>query len=328
MICWNRSFRSCVIFHPLREERERKETMTLQEEILELKKRHNAVILAHNYVGGEVQDIADFSGDSLELSIRAKNVNAPLIVFCGVRFMAETAKLLSPDSTVLLPDPDAGCPMANMASALAVKAMRQKHPDAVYCAYVNSTAETKSQIDICCTSGNVENVLNSIPAEKEIVFLPDRNLGANMGAKLNRNMILWDGCCPVHDAVTPESIRAARTAHPGAEVLIHPECRPETIAECDKAMSTGGILRYVKESDKKEFIIATEYGIMHRLKKENPGKEFYHIDPPIICRDMKMITLEQVRDSLRDGKTEVILPADVMRDAVKPIEKMIALPAK
>ena len=302
--------------------------MTLQEEILKLKEQYNAVILAHNYVDGAIQDIADFSGDSLELSIRAKNVKAPVIIFCGVRFMAETAKLLSPESTVLLPNPDAGCPMADMASASGVCEMRKRYPDAVYCAYVNSTAETKSQIDICCTFGNVENVLNSIPAEKEIVFLPDRNLGSNMGAKLNRKMTLWDGCCPVHDAVTPDHIRAARALHPDAEVLIHPECRPETVAECDKAMSTGGILRYVKESEKTEFIIATEYGIMHRLQKENPGKTFYHIDPPIICHDMKKITLEQVRDSLKYGKTEVVLSADVMQEAVKPIEKMIALPAK
>ncbi len=302
--------------------------MTLTEEILELKKQRNAVILAHNYVGGDVQDIADFTGDSLELSIRAKQVKAPVIVFCGVRFMAETAKLLSPESTVLLPNPDAGCPMADMASAEGVIAMRKEFPDAVYCAYVNSTADTKSQIDICCTSGNVENVLSSIPAEKEIVFLPDRNLGANMSRKLNRKLRLWDGCCPVHDAVTPDVILAAKAEHPGAEVLVHPECRPETLAVCDKAMSTGGILRYVRESEKTEFIIATEYGILHRLEKENPGKKFYHIQPAIICKDMKTITLEQVRDCLRDGKTEVLLPADVMRDAVKPIEKMIALPAK
>ena len=296
--------------------------------INELKKQKNAVILAHYYTSEDVQAVADFLGDSLALSVKASELDAPVILFAGVNFMAETAKVLCPDKKVLIPVPEAGCSLAESCQPEAFASFKAQYPDHTVVSYVNTSVGIKALTDICCTSTNALQVIQSIPADRPVIFGPDRNLGANMGAKLNRNMILWDGCCPVHDAVTPESIRAARTAHPGAEVLIHPECRPETIAECDKAMSTGGILRYVRESDKKEFIIATEYGIMHRLKKENPGKEFYHIDPPIICRDMKMITLEQVRDSLRDGKTEVILPADVMRDAVKPIEKMIALPAK
>ncbi len=299
--------------------------MTLQEEILQLKKEKNAVILAHNYVAGEIQDIADFCGDSLELSIKAQNTAAPLILFCGVRFMAETAKLLSPDSKVLLPASDAGCPMADMADAQMVQEYRKQYPDALFCAYVNSTAETKAHIDICCTSGNVEKVISSIPAGKEIVFLPDRNLGANMTRKMKRDMVLWKGCCPVHDRVTPGMISSARAAHPSAEVLVHPECRPEVVEAADQALSTGGMLRYIRESEKKEFIVGTECGILHRLKKENPEKVFHTLDPEIVCTDMKKITLEQVRDALRDEKEEILLPQDIMETAVEPIRRMTAV---
>ena len=214
--------------------------------------------------------------------------------------------------------------MADMAGAPSVEAMRRKHPSAVFCAYVNSTAETKAHIDICCTSGNVEKVIRSIPEDREIVFLPDRNLGANMIEKLGRNMILWDGCCPVHDAVTPGMIAEARAAHPAAEVLVHPECRPDVVHAADRALSTGGILRYVHESPRTEFIIGTEIGILHRLRKENPGKVFHPLKPELVCPDMKKITLEQVRDALRDGKEEIVLPPEIMC-AARPIEKMIAL---
>ena len=273
------------------------------------------MILAHNYVAGDIQDIADFCGDSLELSVKAKHVSAPVIVFCGVRFMAETAKILSPSSTVLLPRPEAGCPMADMADAAAVREMRRAHPDAVFCAYVNSTAETKAEIDICCTSGNVENVLASIPAEKEIVFLPDGNLGANMIRKTGRDMVLWNGCCPVHNAVTPDMIRTARMHHPGVEVLVHPECRPDVVKAADRALSTGGMLKYIREAPEKEFIVGTECGILHRLRKENPGKVFYTLTPELVCADMKKLTLEDVLASLKTGREEIILPEDVMKKA-------------
>lgn len=299
--------------------------MSLQSEILALKKEQGAVILAHNYVAGDIQDIADFCGDSLELSVKAKNVSAPVIVFCGVRFMAETAKILSPDSKVLLPHPQAGCPMADMADAAAVREMRRKHPDAVFCAYVNSTAETKAEIDICCTSGNVENVLASIPAGKEIVFLPDGNLGANMIRKTGRSMTLWKGCCPIHDAVTPEMIRAARALHPGVEILVHPECRPEVVEAADRALSTGGMLKYIRESSAKSFIVGTECGILHRLRKENPDKTFYTLSPEPVCADMKKLTLEHVLSALKTGQEEIILPEDIMKKALLPIERMIAV---
>lgn len=297
--------------------------MTLTEEILKLKKERGAVILAHNYVRPEIQDIADFTGDSLELSIKAKEAKAPVIVFCGVRFMGETGKLLSPNSIVLLPNPDAGCPMAEMASAQAVRDYKKQNPDSMLVAYVNSTADVKAEVDICCTSGNSEKIISSIPAGKEIMFLPDRNLGANMNRKLGRSMKLWAGCCPVHDKVTVSMIEEARKEHPGAPVLVHPECRPEVVAAADHALSTGGILKFIRESDGKEFIIGTEQGILHRLRKENPGKNFYPLKPEMICEDMKKITLENVRDALRDLSGKVELPAEQMCKAVLPIEKMI-----
>ncbi len=307
---------------------QKQEVKTMNEiirEIEKLKAEKHAVILAHNYVDGNIQDIADFCGDSLELSIKAKQVSAPVIVFCGVRFMAETAKLLSPESTVLLPRSDAGCPMADMADAETVADYKAAHPDTVLVAYVNSTAAAKASVDICCTSGNVEKVLRSIPADREIMFLPDRNLGKNMMNKLDREMALWEGCCPVHNLVTAEIIAEARKAHPGALVLIHPECQESVAAAADAALSTGGILKYVRESDAKEFVIGTEKGILHRLIRENPGKTFYPLLPEIICTDMKKISLTDVRDALRDMKEQIELPEELMQKAVRPIEAMLAL---
>jgi len=301
------------------------DTIRMMEEIRRLKAEKNAVILAHNYVAGEIQDVADFVGDSLELSIRASDLKADRIVFCGVRFMGETGKLLSPDALVVLPAPDADCPMARMASAEAVRAMRAKHPDAVFIAYVNSTAEVKAQVDICCTSGNAERVVGSVPPEKEIVFLPDRNLGANLMKKLGRSMILWEGCCPIHDQVTPEMIRRARAAHPGAPLLVHLECRPEVVALADGAMSTAGMLKFVKTSSAREFVIGTESGILHRLKKENPGKAFYSLEPELICRDMKKLTLPMVLEALRTGRTPVELEATLQKPAESAIRRMLDL---
>lgn len=298
--------------------------MNLIEEIKQLKAERNAVILAHNYVRPELQEIADFTGDSLELSIKAKNVKAETIVFCGVRFMAETAKLLSPDSVVLLPNPDAGCPMADMAAADAVAAYRAAHPEAFLVAYVNTTADVKAHVDLCCTSGNAEKIIAELPENQEILFLPDRNLGGNMNRKLDRKMDLWPGCCPTHDHVTPEMIAEARAAHPGAKVLVHPECAPEVVAAADEALSTGGILKFVRESSDKAFIIGTESGILHRLRKENPGKEFYPLQPEMICPDMKKITLENVRDCLKNMAPRIELSEEILREAVKPIEAMIA----
>ena len=294
-------------------------------QIAELKSARKAVILAHNYTLPEVQDAADFVGDSLELSLKARDADAPCIVFCGVSFMAETAKILAPASTVLNPAPEAGCRMADMAPAGAVREYKKSHPDTVLVAYVNTTAAVKAEVDICCTSANADRVVASIPKGKKIMFLPDCHLGSNISASLGRKMELWPGYCPIHHEVTPDEIAAARKLHPGAVALVHPECPPATVAAADKALSTGGMLRLVRSSAEKEFIVGTEYGILHRMRKENPDKLFYELDPRPRCADMKLVTLEKVRDALRDGKPEVTLPAELMDRARSAIERMLAI---
>ena len=299
--------------------------MTPEEEISVLKKRHNALILAHNYTRPEIQDIADFVGDSLELSRKAAECRAPVIVFCGVRFMAETAKTLSPESIVLHPNPYSGCPMADMASPEAVAVYRKNHPDTLVVAYVNTTAATKTEVDICCTSGNAEKLISTIPAEQEILFLPDANLGSNIASKLNRKIGLWPGCCPTHNKIMPEHIRTAREKHPGALVLVHPECRPAVVELADRALSTGGMLKFVRESDCREFIIGTECGILHRMKKENPEKEFHPLEPEVLCPNMKRITLEDVLFALRDLEPRIELDETMRRRAKKPIDRMLEI---
>ncbi len=298
---------------------------TIEQEIQELKAARKAVILAHNYTRPEIQDIADFTGDSLELSRKAAECKAPVIVFCGVRFMAETAKILSPDSIVLHPNPASGCPMADMASPEEVRKYKDEHPDTLMIAYVNTTAATKSAVDICCTSGNAERVIASLPRDQKVMFLPDKDLGANIIHALNRPMELWNGYCPIHYNIPPQVIQDARAAHPGAEVLVHPECTPEVVALADQALSTGGMLKYIKESPATEFVIGTECGIIHKMQKENPTKKFYPLQPNPICVDMKKITLEDVRDCLKNLSNQVELSAEIIRDARKPIDKMLAM---
>ncbi|MBO5923444.1 MAG: quinolinate synthase NadA [Lentisphaeria bacterium] len=292
--------------------------------INDLRVKHNAVILAHNYVIGEVQDIADFVGDSLELSIKAAATQAPVIVFCGVSFMAETAKLLAPNSTVLLPEVSAGCPMADMASAEAVQALRKEHPDAVFVAYVNTTAAVKAEVDICCTSANAEKIVAAIPEDKEIVFLPDQNLGGNVMKNLNRKMILFPGYCPTHHRIDPEQIAAMRKQYPEAPIVVHPECPVEVTALADAALSTGGMLKYVKDSPAKQIVIGTESGIIHRLRKENPDKEFIALAPAPRCMNMKKITLESVLKCLEEMQTPVELPQALIERARQPIDRMLA----
>lgn len=299
--------------------------MELVQRIRELKARRNAVILAHNYALPEVQDIADFTGDSLALSIAASKVNAPVILFCGVRFMAETAKILSPSSTVLLPAADAGCPMADMADPAAVAQYRKEHPETILVAYVNTTAATKAEVDICCTSANADKVLRSLPADKPVLFLPDRNLGANTSKNCGRGLECWDGCCPIHDRITAEDIRRARAAHPNAQLFVHPECRPEVVALADKALSTGGMIDFVKNSAGDEFIVGTEIGILHRLVLDNPGKRFYPLEPQPCCADMKKVTLENACAALENMSPEITLPTDLMDRARLPIQRMLDL---
>jgi quinolinate synthase len=297
--------------------------MTIEEEIRQLKKEHQALILAHNYTRPEVQDIADFVGDSLELSRKAAECHAPVIVFCGVRFMAETAKILSPGSIVLHPNPHSGCPMADMASPEAVAKYKDSHPDTLVVAYVNTTAATKTQVDICCTSGNAEKLISGIGKEQKILFLPDANLGSNIGRKLKREMELWAGWCPTHNKILPEHIIRVRELHPEAVVLVHPECLPAVVRLADHAFSTGGMLKFVKESDCREFIIGTECGILHRMRKENPTKQFYPLEPNVLCPNMKKITLEDVLMALQDLAPRIELDEETLRRARIPIDRML-----
>ena len=291
--------------------------------ISKLKKEKNAIILAHNYVLGEVQDVADFCGDSLELSRKAVNIEEKVIVFCGVKFMAETAKILSPQKTVLLPVPEAGCPMADMATSTELKKLKEKYPDAITVCYVNSTADIKTEVDICCTSGNAEKVIASIPKEKQIIFLPDKNLGANIAKKLNREMILWDGFCPTHMRITSEMVERKKKEFPEAKVIVHLECKSEVVNIVDAALSTAGMLEYAKKTDAKQIIVGTELGIIHRLQKENPEKMFISISEQAVCMNMKMIELQDVLDSLEKMQHEVILDDETIKKAKLPITKML-----
>ena len=298
-----------------------------QKEMIErinlLRKERNAVILAHNYVLGEVQDIADFVGDSLELSIKAKNTGCDVIVFCGVKFMAETAKILSPGKTVLHPVPSSGCPMADMADADKLRKLKALHPGAVTVCYVNSTAEVKTEVDICCTSANAAKIVAAIPADKEVIFLPDKNLGANVSIALNRPMILWPGFCPTHMRITAEMILRKKNEFPDAFVIVHPECTPDVVALADKYLSTGGMLRFARETEHKKIIVGTEQGIIHRLQRENPEKMFIPVSEQAVCPNMKMIELGDVLNSLEKMQHEIILDADTIAKAAAPIIKMI-----
>jgi quinolinate synthase len=297
--------------------------------IEEIKARRKAVILAHNYQTGEVQDIADFTGDSLGLSIQAAGTDAEVIVFCGVMFMAETAAILSPDKTVLLPDRHAGCPMADMINAEQLIALKAEHPGALVVSYVNSTAEVKAQSDYCCTSSNAVELVNTLPKDKDIIFVPDKNLGRHVEIKTGRKMILWQGYCPTHVWITAEDVSGARKAHPKAVLMAHPECSDEVKAMADELLSTGQMLKAARQSTAQQFIIATEQGILHTLRKENPGKEFFPASQRAVCPNMKRITLEKVLWSLEDMKYEITVAANVAAKARLALERMIeVVPSK
>lgn len=300
-------------------------TESIIEKINNLKKKKNAIILAHNYQTGEIQDIADFTGDSLELSRRAASNDADVIVFCGVLFMAETASILSPNKTVLLPDKNAGCPMADMITAKQLEELKQKYPDAVVVCYVNSPADVKAISDYCCTSSNAIDVVNSIDADKKIIFAPDKNLGQFVKERTERDIVLWPGYCPTHHFATAEDVKNNQALHPAAITLAHPEC-PKSLRDCaDELLSTGQMLRYVQSSDKKEFIIATEIGILHTLRKQNPEKIFYPASEKFICPNMKRITLEKVLFALEDNKFVIKVPDDIAQKARKALERMVAI---
>ncbi len=295
------------------------------EKIKKLAKEKNAVILVHNYQLGEVQDVGDFVGDSLELSIKAKNTDADVIVFCGVKFMAETAKILSPSKTVLLPVEDAGCPMADMATAEGLRKMKAEHPEALAVCYINSTAEVKTECDLCCTSANAFKVVESIPADKEIIFLPDKNLGANVEIATGRKMILWPGFCPTHMRILPEFIERKKAEYPDAIVIVHPECSTEVTAMADEALSTGGMIKFVRETKAQKIIIGTEIGIIHRLRKEAPEKMFIPVSEQAVCMNMKKINLEDVLSCLENMETEITMDEDMRKKAERPILKMLEI---
>jgi len=297
---------------------------TLLQRITDLKKKHHAVILAHNYQNPDIQDIADFVGDSLDLSVKATKTDAKVIVFCGVDFMAESAKILNPEKTVLLPDATANCPMAEMVDPESLRAMKEKHPDAEVVAYINTTADVKALADICCTSANGVKVVKSRPVKK-IIFVPDRNLGMYIQKQApEKEMILWPGICSTHHNITTTELLGIKKQHPKAEILVHPECQPEVVAIADHAFSTNGMVKYVKESPKKEFIIGTEKGLCYRLEKENPGKKFYPV-ASALCPNMKKTTLEKVLKSLETFEPAIQLPDDIMRKARVPLQRMMDL---
>ncbi|MBN1425581.1 quinolinate synthase NadA [Candidatus Fermentibacteria bacterium] len=296
--------------------------MDLAREIASLKARRNAVILAHNYTLGDVQDIADFLGDSLELARKVTATTADIIVFCGVHFMAETAAILNPGKTVLMPDAFAGCPMANMITPKELAARKAELPGVKVVTYVNSTAAIKAMSDICCTSANAVKVVQSM-GNAEILFVPDQYLGHYVQTQLGKKLHLWPGFCPTHRRIRPRDIQEARNAHPAAKVTVHPECMPETIAMADHVGSTSGILRYCRESDADEFIIGTELGLLHRLKKENPSKRFYPATELSDCPNMKLTTLEKIFWSLSDMEYEITVPEDIAERARAPIERML-----
>ena len=301
-------------------------------EIREMAQRRNAVILAHNYQVPEVQDVADYVGDSLGLSQQAASTDADVIVFCGVHFMAETAAILSPRKRVLIPDLEAGCSLSDSITADQLREWKVEHPGAIVVSYVNCTAEVKAESDYCCTSGNAEKVIRSIPEDQEILFLPDMFLGAHLERVTGRRLHVWMGECHVHAGIEAEDIDTALEAHPGAELLVHPECgcTTSTIYKYGdtgrlKVLSTEGIIRRARESESEDFVIATENGILHRLAKEVPGKNFYPASEHAICRYMKMITLENLHASLRDDVYEVKVPEEIADRARLAVERMVAI---
>ncbi len=294
----------------------------LAEKITELKKTRSAVILAHNYQLPEVQDVADFVGDSLGLSIEASKTTAEIVVFCGVSFMAETAKILNPEKKVLMPEPRAGCPMAGMISAAQLKELKALHPKAKVVCYINSTAEVKALSDVCCTSGNAVEIVRSLGSE-EIIFVPDQYLGSWVEKQLGEKFVLWNGYCNIHNKILPEHVIQKKKEHPGALVMAHPECTPGVIALADKVASTSGMIKFPADSKSSEFIIATETGILHQLNKLYPGKAFYPAYDDALCPNMKLTTLEKVLWSLEDEKEEIVVDNNISAAALKSIAAML-----
>jgi quinolinate synthase len=325
-----------------------KDTEAVREEILKLKEERNAIILSHNYQRDEVQDIADFVGDSLELSRTAAEINCDVIVFCGVHFMAESASILSPNKTVLLPELDAGCPMADMIQVSSPRKVwktfpgyetqptfvfpheftlmdiKAKYPGVPVVAYVNTTAGVKAESDTCCTSANVVKVIESLPDER-VICIPDRNLSMWAQKNTKKQIIAWDGFCHVHDRIAKKDVLKVREEYPNALFMAHPECRLEVLELADHVTSTSGMLRFAKSSDAKEFIVGTETGLMHRLKKENPDKIFYPLRKDMVCPNMKKTTLNSVLSALKEMKNVIKVPEEIRIPAKRALDRMLEI---
>jgi len=302
-----------------------KDDKKLVTKIRELKKKRNAIILVHNYQLPEVQDIADFRGDSLELSRIAAKTEAKVIVFCGVYFMAETASILSPDKLVIMPDASAGCPMANMMNAEDLRKLKLQHPGAVAVGYVNTSAAVKAELDYCCTSTNAVAVVNALRQEKEIIFVPDKYLADYVSKQSGRKLISWHGYCPTHVKILPEDLKLKIKFHPQAKVMVHPECLASVVALADVVLSTSQMAKYAKEDPAKEFIIGTESGLIYRLKQDNPDKEFYLASERAVCPNMKRTTQEKVLWALEELADEVKVSEEIRKKARLAIERMLAI---
>lgn len=300
----------------------RSELEELQKKVLKLKKKLNALIVAHNYQRPEVQDVADLTGDSLELARKCAEAKTEIIVFCGVRFMAETAAILNPSSKVLLSHHDAGCPLAGMIDVETLRQWKEKYPKAAVVAYVNTTAAVKAESDFCCTSANGAKVVDAVPSD-EILFIPDQNLGHYISTKTSKKVILYPGFCHVHNGITAAELKLARQRYPQAEVLVHPECRPEVVDLTDVALSTSQMLRHAKQSNHKTFLIGTEEGLLHALRKQNPDKEFHIVSDKLVCPDMKKTTLEILVDTMEAGSNIITIPEEIRVRARRAINRML-----
>lgn len=295
----------------------------MSQEIRQLKERRRAVILAHYYQRPEIHDVADFIGDSLQLAQKAAETDAEVIVFCGVYFMAESAKILSPDKTVLIPDPEAGCPLADMASAEDVRKRKKEIPGCIVVTYVNSSAAVKAESDICCTSSNALKVIESLPKDRPVLFVPDRNLGHYISRQTGRELILWEGFCPVHERLTVEEIEKCRKLHPEALVVVHPECSPEVAEKADYVASTGGMIKYALNSASNSFILGTEKEMLYPLQKACASKAFYPAASHMVCPDMKRITLEKVKKALEDLAPQVEVDPEIQAGARQALKRML-----
>jgi quinolinate synthase len=304
-----------------------KDPSSMKNKIRDLLKEKNAILLAHNYQRPEVQDVADLCGDSLELSIKASKTDAEVIVFCGVHFMAETASILSPEKTILLPVATAGCPMADMITAPALKKEKEEHPGRIVVSYVNTTADVKAESDICCTSANAVKVAESIDQDKEIFMTPDRNLARYTLKMTGGKITYWNGYCPIHNNLTSEQVMKVKAENPDALFLAHPECPPEVLELADEIKSTSGMIKFAGKSSNRKFIIGTETGILYPMSKANPDKILIPADPNMICADMKKTGLDDIAAALEEMKTIVKVPEDIAIKAKKAVERMLAIPA-